>query len=171
MLAVQAKVVLAMLTSARVFVFFHHSNTSACRNRAPTHIIHLRDCVLNAKVFVFLQHSAAEADFLDIQVVQRSATARICALNVTNFSRVDLCNNHVHEAFSAEVVLTARQKSKFVAKQTAHTDRAQVLFGIKSSLECPLTGFERGLKLSCALVLQTNATICVLSQVIWILSN
>jgi hypothetical protein len=67
---------------------------------------------------------------------------------VSYLSRVNLSNNHVCEAFSAEIVLAARQKCKLVTKEAARADRAQVLFGIELSLEGRLTSLERSFKLS-----------------------
>ena len=101
-LTIDAKVMLTVVASAGIFIYLNHSNASTSWNWTPAHVVHISNSILNAKLFILLQHIFVEANSLDVHIIQILATIGIGALNVAYLARVDLCFDHVLEALSAE---------------------------------------------------------------------
>lgn len=56
LLAVEAEMMLAVLTSASVFILLNHGDTTAGGDRTPAHIVHGFDGVLDAKTLILIHH-------------------------------------------------------------------------------------------------------------------
>ena len=106
---------------------------------------------------------------LHVQIVQAFKAVCVRATQLAYLTGVDLGNNHVCKALSAEVVLTARQESELVAKEASHADPTVLLFHVKLAPEGKLSSFTRQLQLLSVLKLNRDLLVFILYELVWVL--
>jgi len=116
LLAIEAEVVLAMLASSCILFALDYRSAAASGNRAPAHVIHCSDGVLNAELFILFHHFTIQVQVLDIEVIQALKALWIGAFQLADLPLVDFRNDHVGEALGAVIVLTACQERELISK-------------------------------------------------------
>jgi len=137
--AVQTKQKLTVLTSTSVFRLFEVGEAFTTRHGTPTDVIHLRNCVFKAKLFVFLNQLVAQPHAFDVVIVKAFSAFVLCACDLRNLAVLYLELDKFLHALKAEIVLATREKEELFTHQVSLADSTEVLFVIKLPFEGPLT--------------------------------
>ena len=133
---------LAMLAPSSVLFALDDRRATACRNRAPAHVVHRSYRILNAELLVLFHHFAIQVQVLDVQVVEILKAVGVRALQLANLAFIDLRSDHFIDALSAIVVFAACQELEFVAEELACADATLLLFTIELSSESLIGNLE-----------------------------
>ena len=164
LLAVEAKVVLAMLAPTRVLLPFDDGYAPAGGNRTKAHVIHGCNRILDAELLVLLHHVPVQAQILDVQIVQVLEAIGVWAAQLTHLSCIDLRRDHFVEALSAIVVLAAGQELKFVAEEFAGADATLLLLTVELPPEGLISHLETLLELPRILEFNRNVATLTLHE-------
>lgn len=114
--AIEAEQELAVLAPACVLRLFEVRNTVAALERAPAHVVHLSDRIVQREFFVFLNDFWAQAEWLNVEVIQLFAAILLSTLDQLNLSLVYFKLDKLSDALKAEVVLTPRQEEELISE-------------------------------------------------------
>ena len=70
LLAIEAKLMLAVLAFSNILIWLDISYAATCRNGAPAHVVHSCYGVLNAKLLVLFHHLSIQVQVFDVKVVE-----------------------------------------------------------------------------------------------------
>ena len=161
LLAVEAKVVLAMLAPACVLFTLNNRSAAASGNGTPAHIIHCCNRILNAKLLVLFHHVSIQVQVLNVQIVETLLAISIWAAQLAHLPSVDFGSDHVVEALCGIVVFATGQELEFVAEKFAEANATLLFLTIELPSESLVRCFETLLKLSS--ILEFNSDIAILA--------
>lgn len=164
LLAVEAKMMLAMLAPACVLFTLNNSGAATCGNGTPAHIIHGCNRILNTELLVLFHHVSIQVQVLNVQVVETLLAISVWAAQLAHFPSVDLRGNHVVKALCGIVVFATGQELEFVAEKFAEANATLLFLTIELPSESLIRRFETLFKLPSILKLNSDISICVLSE-------
>ena len=116
LLTVKAKVEIAMLAFACVLRLLNVRNCSTSWHRAPAHVVHLLNGVLQANSVILLSYFLAEAQVTHVQVIQILEAILVSAAEICHLPSFDLGHCHVNQTLGAEEVFASRKECKLVTE-------------------------------------------------------
>ena len=103
----------------------------AARQRAPAHVLHLRDRILQRHFLVQLDQLGIQVEVLDVAVIQRPFAISVRADQLRHLSVLDLLDHKVLHTFLTEEVLAAGEEHEFLAQDLTLTNGTLMQFRVK----------------------------------------